>query len=139
MLLSIFILSFNSKTVYSVDNTSEEEYKQYVLTWIDNFVKVQNDNPVIFSVETKYMDSNRDAIQMRTRTLNSFQYPEEKVPEKYKEINEELLQTINIYKEAYENLYLSITTGDSREVGRNVGILYQSDITLEKIRSTLSS
>jgi hypothetical protein len=137
-IISIATLSFNFKSVHSIDNGNEQEYKQYVLTWIDEFSKIQEENPLIFSIETKYLDNNRSAIQLRIRVINNFQYPEDRVPEKYKALHTELLQTLAIYKEAYENLYLAITTGDSRTVGENVGKLYESDIVLERIRNVLN-
>lgn len=137
-IMSIATLSFNFKSVHSIDNGNEQEYKQYVLTWIDEFVKIQEENPLIFSIETKYLDSNREAIQIRNRVLNNFQYEEAKVPEKYKETHQELLKVLTVYKDAYENLYLAITTGDSRTVGENVGKLYESDIVLERIRNVLN-
>jgi hypothetical protein len=137
-IMSITILSINFKNVHSMQNENEQEYEQYVLSWIDGFIKVQNEYPLIFSIETKYLDTNREAIQARIRLINNFQYPEDRVPEKYKDINTEFLATLVVYKEAYENLYIAITTGDSRAVGENVGKLYESDIILERIRNTLN-
>ena len=138
-IISVTIMSFNNKSVDSMANVNEQEYKQYVLTWIDEFVEVQNVNPLIFSIETKYLDNNREAIQARIRVINNFKYAEDRVPEAYKELHKEFLQVLTVYREAYENLYLAITTGDSRAVGENVGRLYEADIILERIRSTLST
>jgi rubrerythrin len=138
MLISIDRPVFNFKSVHSIDNRNEEEYKQYVISWIDEFARVQNENPLIFSIETKYLDNNRQAIQARDKTINGFQYPEDKVPEKYKDMHKELLQTISAYKDAYDTLYLAITTGDSRTVGENVGRLFQLDIVLNRIKNTLN-
>lgn len=138
LILSVVLLSFNFKSVDSIDNSSEQEYKQYVLTWIDQFVRIQEENPLIFNIDTKYLDNNREAIQKRIRTLNNFNYPLEKVPDQYKDLHNELLQTIDVYKVVYENLYLAITSGDSKAVGENVGILYNSDIVLNRIKNTLS-
>lgn len=135
----ISILGFNLKSVHSIDNGNEQEYEQYVLTWIDEFVKIQEENPLIFSIETKYLDANREAIQLRNRVINNFQYEENRVPEKYKDVHQELLQVLTVYKDAYDNLYIAITTGDSRLVGENVGKLYQSDIVLNRIKNTLST
>jgi hypothetical protein len=138
-IMSISILGYNLKSVYSIENGNEQEYEQYVLTWIDEFVKIQEENPLIFSIETKYLDENREAIQLRNRVINNFQYEETRVPEKYKDVHKELLQILTVYKDAYDNLYIGITTGDSRLVGENVGKLYESDIVLDRIRNTLST
>jgi hypothetical protein len=138
-IMSISILGYNLKSVYSIENGNEQEYEQYVLTWIDEFVKIQEENPLIFSIETKYLDENREAIQLRNRVINNFQYEETRVPEKYKDVHKELLQVLTVYKDAYDNLYIGITTGDSRLVGENVGKLYESDIVLDRIRNTLST
>lgn len=127
------LLSIDLQGENSTGNEGEQAYKQYVLKFIDEFIKVQNEYPLIFSIETKYLATNREAIQLRNRAINSFQYPEDRVPEKYKVIHQELLQTLAAYRESYENLYLAIAAGESRVVGENVGRLYQLDINLNRI------
>jgi hypothetical protein len=127
------LLSIELQGEGPIENSDEQEYKQYVLKLIDEFIKVQNENPLIFSIETKYLATNREAIQLRNRVINSFQYPEDRVPEKYKVIHQELLQTLAAYRESYESLYLAIAAGESRVVGENVGRLYQLDINLNRI------
>lgn len=137
-LLQDILMSINLEGVNSINNKEGQEYKEYVLKLINEFIKVQDEYPLIFSIETKYLDNNREAIQLRNGVINSFEYSEDRVPEKYKDIHEELLRILSSYRESYEKLYIAIVIGDSRAVGENVGRLYQLDIDLNKVINDLS-
>lgn len=136
LLATITILGFNFKNSYSLNNNQDEEYKKYVISWIDEFQSVQEKSPIIFTFDKDFTDKTRRPIQLRIDKLNEFNYSN-KVPEKYGDTNKKLLETIDSYKQNYEKLYEAISTQNGQLVGESVGNLYESDIILQQIEDNL--
>jgi hypothetical protein len=137
LVATITLLGFGFRNVYSQQNgTEEEEYKQYVLTFIDEFQAVQEKDPIIFTFDKDNPEKTRRPIDLRLAKLDEFNYTNE-IPAKYADIHKQLLEAINSYKQNYHSLYEGITSGDAQLVGTSVGNLYGYDFVFQEIENSL--
>ena len=137
LVASITLLGFGINNVYSLQKGSaEEEYRQYVITFIDEFQKIEDAYPIIFAFDKDNPETNRKPIDLRLNHLNSFNFTGE-IPAKYADIHKRLLKTIDIYIQNYESLYQAIINLDSPLLGTSVGQLYESDFAFQEIEDAL--
>jgi len=137
LVATITLLGFGFRNSYSLQHDPTEDlYKQYVLTFIDTFQKIEDDYPIEFAFDKSNPEKNRKPIDLRLVQLNSYNYTGE-VPEKYADIHKRFLETINLYKQNYESLYEGISTENSQLVGQSVGNLFGYDQVFKEIEDAL--
>lgn len=134
-LIIIFTITFNYKNIYSVDSPEEQEYKQYVVQFINDLNKLRNQYPVVFKPDIKYLSDNTIAIQKRSEYLKTFNFPDDKVPEKYRDVHKKLKETLEIYNEAFSDILLATASGDTKSVSKNLEKLRNADKAMIEIEN----
>jgi len=139
ILVILITIAFNYKNIYSVDSPEEQEYKQYIVKYIDDLNRLRDDYPVVFKADIKYLSDNTLAIQKRLEYLKTFNYADDKVPEKYKEVHNKLKETLEVYNNAFIDILLATASGDSKLISENLDKLRSADKTIIEIKNTLTT
>ena len=134
-LIITITISFNYKNIYSVDSEEEQQYKEYVVQFIADFNKLRNQYPVVFKPDIKYLSDNTIAIQKRSEYLKTFNFSDDKVPEKYREVHNKLKETLEIYNEAFTNILLATASGDTKSISENLDKLRSADKEMIEIEN----
>jgi hypothetical protein len=137
LVATITLLGFGFRNSYSLQHDpTEDQYKQYVLIFIDKFQQIEDDFPIEFAFDKSNPEKNKKPIDLRLAQLSSYNYTGE-VPEKYADVNKQLLETIELYKQNYNTLYEGISTSNSQLVGSSVGNLFGYDQIFKEIEDKL--
>ena len=135
ILIIIVTITFNFRNIYSVDNPEEQEYKQYVVKFITDLNKLRDQYPVVFKADIKYLSDNKIAIQKRSEFLKTFDFSDDKVPEKYREVHNKLKETLAIYNTAFTDILLATASGDTKSVSENLDKLRSADKAMIEIQN----
>lgn len=135
ILIIMITISFNYKNIYSVESPDEQEYKGYVVQFITDLNKLRNQYPVVFKPDIKYLSDNTIAIQKRLEYLKTFNFSDDKVPEKYRETHNKLKETLAIYEDAFNSILLATASGDTKLISENLEKLRTADKAMIEIEN----